>query len=312
MKRKFLLTALMLTAIILTMSGCDSTGDTSGISGTEYNISITILPGSNVGYVTPSKTKATAGSVINLTITPESGFELETITASGGVSISGSGNSRQFVMPAANVTVTATFKAGTSLVSDGKNIYFGGFWGSQINGGMEMYPSDDCIEVWPAGYGVAYDEPITGGYQGSSKAIHFDHAVTNSQINIDAVALANADPNKTQTQYIGWAGAALFFESGSGVSPATHELRFVVKGTGGFEGIQINRYGHPWVNGNVIQNLAGSAGNGLRGMAHQEWTEKVIQFNSNSAEIGAILFVISATGGANSDFYIDNVRFVPK
>ena len=65
------------------------------------------------GTVTSSASSAEAGTAITLTAEPEFGYELNTISASG-VTLSGSGNTRTFTMPAANVTVSATFKAITT------------------------------------------------------------------------------------------------------------------------------------------------------------------------------------------------------
>lgn len=59
------------------------------------------------GTLTASKTKASAGTVITLTPKAKSGYELNTLTASPSVSIS---SAYKFTMPAANITITATWK----------------------------------------------------------------------------------------------------------------------------------------------------------------------------------------------------------
>ena len=66
------------------------------------------------GSVTANPTSAAQGATVTLTASPSSGYELDTISAAAGtsaVTLSGSGNTRTFTMPAANVTVTAAFKA---------------------------------------------------------------------------------------------------------------------------------------------------------------------------------------------------------
>ncbi|GHV22266.1 hypothetical protein FACS189428_4060 [Clostridia bacterium] len=68
------------------------------------------------GTVTKDKSSATAGETITLTISPATGYELNTITAhkdgdaTTTVTLNGTGNTRTFTMPTYNVTVNATFK----------------------------------------------------------------------------------------------------------------------------------------------------------------------------------------------------------
>ena len=79
-------------------------------------ISYTVTCGSFAnGSVSASPATATVGTSVTLTASPASGYELASliVTGEGGtsVSVSGTGNSRTFEMPAKNVTVTATFNA---------------------------------------------------------------------------------------------------------------------------------------------------------------------------------------------------------
>ena len=71
---------------------------------------VTVDPNITNGSVEPDKTQAVAGETVALTVTPATGFELETLTctAEGGETVTIENN--QFVMPAANVTINATFK----------------------------------------------------------------------------------------------------------------------------------------------------------------------------------------------------------
>lgn len=72
---------------------------------------IAINPAIANGTVTADKTQAIEGETVTLTITPAQGYEQETLsyTTDGGTTETITGTT--FVMPAADVTVTATFKA---------------------------------------------------------------------------------------------------------------------------------------------------------------------------------------------------------
>jgi len=78
-----------------------------------YNLSIGTFAG---GKVTADKAAYKENETVNLTVTPDEGYELESISAyktseaTTAVTLAGSGNSRTLTMPAFDVTVTATFK----------------------------------------------------------------------------------------------------------------------------------------------------------------------------------------------------------
>ena len=65
------------------------------------------------GSFTVSKTSATAGTSITVNATPNRGYKIGTITATGAT-VSVSGNTGTFTMPSQNVTVTVTFTAATA------------------------------------------------------------------------------------------------------------------------------------------------------------------------------------------------------
>ena len=69
------------------------------------------------GSFTVSQATANASDTITITASPSTGFVVDTVTvtkSSGGtVEVTGTGNTRTFTMPAENVTVSVTFKAGT-------------------------------------------------------------------------------------------------------------------------------------------------------------------------------------------------------
>ena len=86
------------------------------VSATFNAISYTVTCGTFFnGNVEATPSTATVGTSVTLTVNPASGYELDTLAviAEGGipVSVSGRGNERTFIMPAKNVTVTATFNA---------------------------------------------------------------------------------------------------------------------------------------------------------------------------------------------------------
>jgi len=101
-------------------SSSATTASKSGtITATAYvapaNYAITIS-GTTNGTVTASSLSAAEGTSITLTITPNAGYELATISAfktgdiSTVITLSNSGDTYTFEMPAYNVTVTATFQ----------------------------------------------------------------------------------------------------------------------------------------------------------------------------------------------------------
>ncbi len=76
------------------------------------------------GSVTASPTTAVEGATVTLTVTPGEGNVLDTLTVTdsgdNSVSISGTGNTRTFTMPADNVTVDALFVDAVAQVGDVK------------------------------------------------------------------------------------------------------------------------------------------------------------------------------------------------
>ena len=79
------------------------------VAPTTYTV--TVADDIQNGTVTADKTTAAAGETITVTTTPAEGYELDTITAVDASGASITVTEGKFTMPAANVTVTATFKA---------------------------------------------------------------------------------------------------------------------------------------------------------------------------------------------------------
>ena len=84
---------------------------TAATAPPSYAINIGSFAG---GSVSANHTTATAGTTVTLTITPDTDAELLTLTVrrsdGSNVTLSGTGATRTFTMPAASVTVTATFQ----------------------------------------------------------------------------------------------------------------------------------------------------------------------------------------------------------
>lgn len=87
------------------------------------------------GTVIPNVTEAFAGGEVTLTVTPNAGYSVNSVsvTTTGGaqVEVEGSGNSRTFSMPESAVTVGATFVENITPVPVKHNIYCN----ANINGG---------------------------------------------------------------------------------------------------------------------------------------------------------------------------------
>ena len=89
---------------------------------------VTVLPSSN-GSVTASAATAKMGQTVTLTVTPASGYRLETLTVTDGAGQAVTLNGDTFVMPASHVTITATFGVQSGGGSTG-----GGSTGSSSGG----------------------------------------------------------------------------------------------------------------------------------------------------------------------------------
>lgn len=67
------------------------------------------IAGVSGGTVTTDKLAARAGDTVTLTVTPASGYRLETLTVTDGTGQAVTLNGDTFIMPASDVTITATF-----------------------------------------------------------------------------------------------------------------------------------------------------------------------------------------------------------
>ena len=77
------------------------------VGKTAYDV--TVSDAITNGTVTADKTEATVGDTVTLTVTPNSGYEIDTVMYNG-TAITANNGVYAFTMPASNVTVSATFK----------------------------------------------------------------------------------------------------------------------------------------------------------------------------------------------------------
>ncbi|MBO4720939.1 MAG: hypothetical protein J5658_13865 [Prevotella sp.] len=78
----------------------------------EQAYSVTVNASSN-GSASVNKSSAANGETVTVTISPNNGYALESISvvdaSNNAVTLTGSGNTRTFIMPASNVTISTTF-----------------------------------------------------------------------------------------------------------------------------------------------------------------------------------------------------------
>lgn len=72
------------------------------------------------GTITAEPTSATAGTQINLTVKPNKGYEIESVTMNGQTLTADTDGKYKFTMPASNATVSATFKQKEEGPSEGE------------------------------------------------------------------------------------------------------------------------------------------------------------------------------------------------
>ena len=102
------------------------------VTGVTTGYAINIDEAIENGTVTPSKTWSAADETIKLTVTPAEGYELETLTAKIGATEIEIAEDKSFIMPAADVTISATFAAVPKLY---------------IIGGPKEWKLDDMTEL---------------------------------------------------------------------------------------------------------------------------------------------------------------------
>lgn len=123
---------------------------------TKYDVNCATVTG---GTVSADPVKAEAGTIITLTATPDSGYEFDSWNVTGATVADATSATTTFTMPAANVNVSATFKAAvipdktiaefiaaeggkcylTGVVSDITNITYGNYTLTDASGSIVVY-----------------------------------------------------------------------------------------------------------------------------------------------------------------------------
>lgn len=156
-----------------------------GVVETEYTITINETTN---GTVTASAAKATEGTVITLTVTPSTGYELDALSVVDAENNAITVTDSKFTMPASNVSVTATFKTSSSnsvvydftgddwTVSNGVltngTVSFTGEGGAnfKMNDGYFFMGKTGAYLTFPA-YSASVSEIVVTGKSGASSAV---------------------------------------------------------------------------------------------------------------------------------------------
>ncbi len=108
---------------------------------TPATYAITIADGIENGTVVADPTEAAEGETVTLTITPAANYELESLSVKNGEEDIEVAEGYTFLMPAAAVTVSASFKAKEPVIAPGKyyiqNVSTGLYWGAGNNWGTQ-------------------------------------------------------------------------------------------------------------------------------------------------------------------------------
>ncbi|MDR0760273.1 MAG: CIA30 family protein [Treponema sp.] len=170
--------AAVVIAAAIVLAGCPGGPEEEETpDSTSYKVSIGELTN---GSITANPTSADEGASVTLTIKPDVGYRLKgTPTVTAGettVTVSGSGNSYTFAMPASDVTVTAEFELDPSLklLEDFETVtgvfttlpywYAGAAYGQANadskhdgNQGAQFNYGDITADPWYAGFGMDPD-----------------------------------------------------------------------------------------------------------------------------------------------------------
>lgn len=182
-----------------------------------YNV--TVAEGIENGTVVASPVQAEEGETVTLTITPAEGYELDVLTVKAGendVEVS----ENTFAMPAADVTVSATFKEQTEPTPEPevfayqkyiiKNVESGMFWGAGNDWGTQasLVPHPEYVKLDPNGDGTyKLESQVNNGgtnyyFNGSYMDNDQPVALTITKLENGNYTIANG------TNYYGWDGTS--------------------------------------------------------------------------------------------------------
>ena len=182
-----------------------------------YNV--TVAEGLENGTVVASPVQAEEGETVTLTITPAEGYELDVLTVKAGENdVEVSGNT--FAMPAANVTVSATFKEQTEPTPEPevfayqkyiiKNVESGMFWGAGNDWGTQasLVAHPEYVKLDPNGDGTyKLESQVNNG--GTNYYFNGEYMDNDQPVALTITKLENGNYTIANgTNYFGWDGTS--------------------------------------------------------------------------------------------------------
>ncbi len=166
---------------------------------TETSYDVLIAEGITGGTVTADKERAPAGATVTLTVAPNAGNTLDTLTVTAGTAAATAVTvtDNAFVMPAANVTVTATFRALDRTAEPVFTPAAGSYTGAQsvtlscATEGAVIHYTTDGTE--PTANSPVYDAPIEVTHSLTVKAFAVREGMTASAV-VSAAYVIEAAP----------------------------------------------------------------------------------------------------------------------
>ena len=155
----------------------------TNVTDTTYNVTASAGAG---GTLTASHSKATAGTTITATATPDRGYQLSSMTESNSQTVTRSGNKGTYTMPSADSTVYAEFSPLTERTLT-LNSSAGGTLTARVNNTDHTAPAGGSTSATAyKGESVTFTAAPASGYVLQSFVLNYDgadHDVTSSVSN---------------------------------------------------------------------------------------------------------------------------------
>ena len=212
-------------------------------AGTKYNVTVNSTTN---GTVTADPTSAEAGTTITLTVTPDGGYVLDALTVTDANSNSVTVTDNTFTMPAADVTISATFKenekpaATLTLSKNGVEETFPGSWKQDD---VVTLPSitSDCVKAfvgWSANDECAIEPEYKAGdeytLESTTQTLYAVYATVGAGETLTITPSAVSGSEDPYTFTINATGYSLTAKKNSGSTAPTYtsnEVRVYAKGT---------------------------------------------------------------------------------
>ena len=310
MKKKTYLSGIGIAAIVFLLagsfalfSGCspnnnweDENGGNGPVVGVPHNINSTIAGGTAQAFVDgEAVAQAEQYDIVTLRLTPTGRNRLVSGSLQidgGNITPSQSGIALEwtFPMPNREINITAEFEEAPALpapASGVRYVFRNGEWGSDIPNGIPLFPGADNLQVWANGTGVSFVSPITDGLGGAAFANYY---------NIMSI-IGNS-----------WASGAIYLDAANSVNAADYNLHFSIRGQGIFRRLQVGT-GLP--GGGATWGIVNEERVQIPAAAANDWVDMVVELSGNT-NVGLIAFTMSSSDGNSTEFWMDNIRFVPK